>query len=152
MVSKDASDLPGGVPGDLLGMSTFGFNIPTTSIPNHSKTMIMLKWPKTKNRALATARYQIQLWKIIFVVILELWAAPNIKLYFLSFCCRLFSVSLKLLCQLGVGDTSHINQKLFHNDDHVKIAENSKSCSRYSSMRNPKPSWMLLWSSARLRT
>ena len=51
-----------------------------------------------------------------------------------------------------VGDTSHMNQRLFHNDDHVKIAGKSKSCSRYSTMLNPKLSWMLLWSSARLPT
>ena len=45
--------------------------------------------------------FKIQVWRVILAVILELWAAPNINLYFLLFFAPFFSTSGSSRSRLG---------------------------------------------------
>ena len=79
--------------------------------------------------------FKIQVWRVILAVILELWAAPNINLYFLLFFAPFFSLSGASWRRLGRQVGAKLALKR-----HPKQLKNQ--CQKRSQFEWPsRPSW-----------
>ena len=79
--------------------------------------------------------FKIQVWRVILAVILELWAAPNINLYFLLFFAPFFSLSGASWSRLGRQVGAKLALKR-----HPKQLKNQ--CQKWSKFKWPSgPSW-----------